>query len=197
MGLQLVKAVPESGATRDLLIRGAEQQIAAKGLEGLTFRNLAETLGIRVHTIYACFSSPEDMISGVAAQYGIALAELFADNGLRDPTSVLLEGAGELVRHFAENPAHLRLELRDFETPGGVSALSIRRYRMPMEWTCRLGALQSILTRGHSVGSFRAIDAVDCYRAIVGVAMMQPRDPGHVLETAALVRDVIERYVCA
>ena len=110
MGLQLVKAVPESGATRDLLIRGAEQQIAAKGLEGLTFRNLAETLGIRVHTIYACFSSPEDLISGVAARYGTALAELFADNGLRDPTSVLLEGAGALVRHFAENPAHLRLE---------------------------------------------------------------------------------------
>ena len=196
MALRLVKAVPEFGATRDLLIRGAEHQIVAKGVEGLTFRTLADALGIRVHTIYAYFSSAEDLISGVAAQYGMALTQLFADDGLRDPTTVLLEGASALVRHFAENPAHLRLELRAFETQGEVSAFSAGRYRAPMEWTCRLGSLESILTRGHRVGRFRGIDAMCCYRAMVGVAMMQPRDSGHVVQTAALVRDVIERYVC-
>jgi AcrR family transcriptional regulator len=196
MALRLVKAVAESGATRDLLIRGAEHQIIAKGIEGLTFRTLADALGIRVHTIYAYFSSAEDLISGVAAQYGMALTQLFEDDGLRDPTTVLLEGAGALVRHFAENPAHLRLELRDFETPDGVSAFSAGRYRAPMEWSYRLGSLESILNRGRAVGKFRATDAMCCYRAMVGVAMMQPRDAGHLSQTIALVRDVIERYVC-
>jgi AcrR family transcriptional regulator len=205
VALRLVMAFPDSDEIRDLLIEGAERQIASKGIEGFTFPSLAQALGIRLSKIYSQFSSREELIARVAARYGTALEEIFKDDESREPASVILDGAGALVHHFAKNPAHLRLELRDFETPGGLSALCLRNQRPPAEWTSRLSSIDTLLARGRRSGVIRAVDTVDLYRTLVGVSMMHiagsqsqtwaGHRSGRISVVGNLVRDVVERYI--
>src|ERR1700723_214830 len=114
-----LKAVREIGSTRGLLLQEAERQIALKGLDALTLKDLAGPLGIRVPSIYAHFASREEILAAVAMRYISAMAEFFPDDGTQDPVTVLMEGVRGLVVYFASNPAHVRLKLRDLETPGG------------------------------------------------------------------------------
>lgn len=201
MALRLVKAIIESDDTRELLLNGAERQIGLGGLDTLTLKGLAEALDIRVSAVYAYFSNREDLISALAARHLAALARLFPDDGLRVPVVVLMEGIRDLTAHFAANPTYMRFALRDLETPGGVAGHAATP---PPQ---HLKRIDQLLNRGHSEGYFRCVYAMDIYRIVVGVTLLNltwptqdafssALNPREIARIVASVQDVVRRYVC-
>lgn len=208
-----LKAVREIGSTRGLLLQEAERQIALKGLDALTLKDLADPLGIRVPSIYAHFTSREDLLAAVAARYVNALAEFFPDDGVRDPTTVLMEGVRGLVVYFASNPAHVRLKLRDLETPGGRPEFALGM-QGDTGSSAESGPLRplfermdGLLKRGVAAGCFRPIDPVNFYRTVLGVTLLSltcptsdiftsARDPQEISRILPFAEDVVRRFVC-
>jgi AcrR family transcriptional regulator len=209
-----LKAAREIGSTRELLLQEAERQIALKGLDAVTLKDLADPLGIRVPSIYAHFSSREDLLAAVTARYVGALAEFFPDDGQRDPTTVLMEGVRGLVVYFASNPAHVRLKLRDLETPGGRSELALGQQGDAGGSGSDSGPLRplidridGLLKRGVATGAFRPVDPVNFYRTVLGITLLSltcptadiftsARDPQEISRILPFTEDVVRRFVC-
>ena len=207
-----VRATREHGGTRELLLQEAERQIALKGLDALTLKDLAGPLGIRVPSIYAHFASREEILAAVAMRYISAMAEFFPDDGTQDPVTVLMEGVRGLVVYFASNPAHVRLKLRDLETPGGRLELSLAPEDAEANSEAAplrplIQRIDRLLKRGHAAGRFRAIDAVNFYRTVIGVTLLSltcptpdiftsARDPQEISRILPFTEDVVRRFVC-
>jgi AcrR family transcriptional regulator len=193
-------------------LQEAERQIALKGLDALTLKDLAGPLGIRVPSIYAHFASREEILAAVAMRYISAMAEFFPDDGTQDPVTVLMEGVRGLVVYFASNPAHVRLKLRDLETPGGRLELSLAPEDAEANSEAAplrplIQRIDRLLKRGHAAGRFRAIDAVNFYRTVIGVTLLSltcptpdiftsARDPQEISRILPFTEDVVRRFVC-
>lgn len=200
--------------TRELLLEQAERVIARRGLEALTLKDIAAPLGIRVPSIYSHFASRDDILTAVAARYVAALAQQFPDDGRSDPLDVLLEGTRGLVLYFAAHPAHVRLKLRDLETPGGRPELSLAAAGDAAE-NLQSGPLQPLfsrlerlLERGRRVGRFRRVDVPGLYRTVFGVTLLSltwptqdiftsAKDPQEISRILRYVEEVVRRYVSA
>lgn len=171
------KAVEGRRGTRELLIDAAEREIALKGLEGLTMRDLAKEVGIKTPSIYAHFAGREDVLRAIADRYVSALSQQFPDDG-GDPIDTILAGLRSLVIYFASHPAHVRLKLRDLETPGGRPELSAAAGG---EASSNLNEgplrdfferLEKLLRRGHESGQIREVSVVEFYRVCFGVTLL-------------------------
>jgi len=202
----------DTQGTRELILDEAERLIARKGLDALALKDIAEPLRIRVPSIYAHFKSRADILTAVAGRYVTALARQFPDDGVTDPEKVLLGGVRGLVIYFASNPAHVRLKLRDLETPGGRPELSVAAEgeasanleHGPVQVLFeRLGGL---LKRGHAAGRFREVDVVTFYRVVFGTTLVSLTWPTQDIFTSSshsqevshimpMIEDVARRLV--
>jgi AcrR family transcriptional regulator len=165
--------------------------IALKGLDALTLKDLAEPVGIKVPSIYAHFSSREDVLKAVADRYVAALAQQFPFDEGDDPMHALLAGTRGLVIYFAAHPAHARLKLRDLETPGGRPELSAAAEGLPVE-NIEKGPLHQFFARlerlvesGIAAGQFRKVTSIDLYRVAFGTTLLSLTWPTQDIFTSA------------
>ncbi|AEG48157.1 regulatory protein TetR [Sphingobium chlorophenolicum L-1] len=163
--------------TRELLIDAAEREIAHKGLEALTMKDLAKEVGIKTPSIYAHFAGRDDILRAIADRYVAALSVQFPDDG-GDPLDTILAGVRSLVIYFASHPAHVRLKLRDLETPGGRPELSAAAGGEASsnlnEGPLRdfFARIEGLLHRGHEIGQIRRVSVVEFYRICFGVTLL-------------------------
>lgn len=201
----------DARGTRELIIEAAEREIAMKGLDALAVKDVALAVGIRAPSIYAHFSGREDILRAIADRYVTALSHQFPDDG-GDPMAVLLEGVRGLVVYFASHPAHVRLKLRDLETPGGrpeLSAAAGGEAQANIEegplraFFLRLAGL---LDRGAEQGVFRRCSVIDFYRIAFGTTLLSltwptqgiftsQQDPQEISRILPFVENVIRRYL--
>jgi len=202
----------QAGGTRERLLDEAENMIALKGLDALTLKDLADPLGIKVPSIYAHFASREDILKAVADRYVAALALQFPFEEGDDPMTALLAGARGLVIYLAAHPAHVRLKLRDLETPGGRPELSAAAEGVPSENLERgplhqfFLRLETLIRSGVEAGQFRQVSHVDLYRVAFGTTLVSLTWPAQDIFTSArhsreishilpLVEAVVQRFV--
>ena len=141
--------------TRERILAVAEEQIALHGVEGLQIKAVAEAVGIRPPSVFAHFRGREGIAAEVAVRIVRRLGEVVADAIAQreEPMAALRLGVRELVRHLVENPAHVRLLLRDLAQAGaGEAFLEVGRLIAEID-----DMLAELLERGRAQGVFRDV----------------------------------------
>jgi AcrR family transcriptional regulator len=94
--------------TRDSVIEAARQLIATEGLDGVSLRRLAATLGVTAPALYAYVTDKEDLLRGVAeGEFDrLILAMQTADDA--DPVERLRQTSRAYVDHALARPELFR-----------------------------------------------------------------------------------------
>jgi AcrR family transcriptional regulator len=160
-------AESRSPGTRDKILEAAERLIAAHGAEGFQLKDVADAVGIRPPSVYAHFESRDAIARAVEHRlYRRIEAEVrFGQTG--DPMQAVLQMVGDYVHYLADNPAHLRLILRDlahtvFQTED-PDTLSTEEFRQALSEACT-----TLIQRGIDAGRFRRVRPDGVYAQLVG-----------------------------
>lgn len=113
-------------STAQLILEEAENLIAEHGVDGLRLGVISERLGVTGAALYEHYpGGRRQIIERVAMTAVEGLAGSFPDSG-SEPREQLIIGIRGLVHYLSENPAYLRLLLRDFSMPKGLPELTRR-----------------------------------------------------------------------
>lgn len=192
--------------TRERILEVAEQQIALHGVEGFQIKAVAEAVGIRPPSVFAHFRGREDIAAEVAvrivSRLGQVMHEAFA--GRDDALDALRSGVRALVRHLAENPAHVRLLLRDLaQADAGEAFSEVGRV------IAEIGVeLTKVLELGCAQGVFRRVDVHEMLPLLEGAILARiawhgfepsgrPRLPGGLERLERELGDLVLAYVRA
>jgi len=155
--------------TRDRILEVAESLIALHGIEGFQLKDVADQVGIRPPSVFAHFKGRDAIAQAVAERLVSSIAEQLAAEDGEDPTVVLRRWSTNLVRHLYENPAHLRLILRDLAQAGSPEVQSYDS-AMGLIQECQQ-RLATVLERGIELGEFRTVRVESVMTQFVGAAV--------------------------
>ena len=98
-------------AIRQAIIDSGRKIIVEKGLDGLSMRKLAKTLGCSPATLYKHFANKEAILEAIREEGWRIMAELAVENPsmTTDPKDALLELSGAFQRFPAQYPDHYLL----------------------------------------------------------------------------------------
>jgi AcrR family transcriptional regulator len=156
-----------SPGTREKILEAAERLIAAHGAEGFQLNDVADAVGIRPPSVYAHFESRDAIARAVAHRlYHRIEAEVRFDQ-TDDPMQAVLQMVGDYVHYLADNPAHLRLILRNLahtafptEDPDTPSNQDV--------WQALSDSCTTLVQRGIKAGRFRRLRPDGVYAQLVG-----------------------------
>jgi AcrR family transcriptional regulator len=144
-----------SGATREKILDVAEQLIARHGMEGFQLKEVAARVGIRPPSIFAHFSGRDAIAEEVSDRLMERIAEQFDGNKSGSPSEVLCRWLRNVVRYLAENPAHIRLLLRDM---GQVGFPQVHESSDSLELFDQIRVdFEELVKRGEAEGEFRNV----------------------------------------
>lgn len=152
MDVQKQEREQRAPGTRERILQVAEQLIATHGVEGLELKEVAARVGIRPPSIFGHFGGRDDLCEAVAQRFADRVLEQYVMDPKGDPVHVLKQSVRNLVKYFAENPAQVRVVMRDMSAPGGSQFRSASRMRDQI--TSRVGAL---IRCGTQTGVFRPV----------------------------------------
>lgn len=193
--------------TRERILEVAEQQIAVHGAEGFQIKAIAEAVGIRPPSVFAHFRGREDIAAEVAVRIVRRLGEVLTGAFARqpdDPVKAIRSGVRALVAHLVDNPAHVRLLLRDLAQADPSEAFE-QASRAIDEIDV---ALARVLERGRSQGVFRSVDVRPLLPMLEGAILTriawhgfeasgQPRLPGGLEQAQREIEELVLAYVRA
>ncbi|MBW2271640.1 MAG: TetR/AcrR family transcriptional regulator [Deltaproteobacteria bacterium] len=158
-----------SGATREKILDVAEQLIARHGMEGFQLKEVAARVGIRPPSIFAHFSGRDAIAEEVSDRLMERIAEQFDDDHSGRPSEVLCRWIRNVVRYLAENPAHIRLLLRDM---GQVGFPQIHECPDSLELFDQIRTeFEALVKRGESEGEFRSVRIPALIAQILGACI--------------------------
>jgi AcrR family transcriptional regulator len=197
------------GRTRQLALEISERIIAKEGVDALKLKDIAEEIGIQVPSLYKHFHSRDDILISISAAYIAALAVLFEIDTSRSTEANLIAGIQELVELFAQHPAWMRLQLRDYSSVEGTEALSrytggIRKLGTEGQLGGFVKRLEKLLKSGVRSGDFRSVQPLDFSNILFGTLCFQVASYGGKVLTGrqtqrlqAQMVDTLLRYVKA
>jgi len=166
------------GRTKQLALEIAERIVAVEGVEGLKLKKIADEIDIQVPSLYKQFDGKDAILRALSERYIADLATQFEFDDLDNPQAVMVRGVRDLVELYAEHPAWMRLQLRDYSSAEGVEALS--RYTGGVVKLATTGHLKGFLTRvrrilqeGAEIGVFREVMDVDFINLLFGTVCFQ------------------------
>ena len=205
----LTSTVRPRGRTRQLTLDIAEKTIAREGVDALKLKDIADEIGIQVPSLYKHFQSRDDILISISAAYITALSVLFEIDDSRTTERNLIAGIEKLVELYAQHPAWMRLQLRDYSNIEGKEALS--RYTGGIKKLATQGQLGGFVTRlekllraGVASGAFRTVEPMHFSNILFGTLCFQVSGyGGKILSKAetqslqALMVDILLRFVKA
>lgn len=118
-----------AASTKDVLLRVAAQQFAARGFEGASMRSIASEVGIQAASIFHHFPDGKDQLYDEIVQQVIeTLATNLAswDNRANEPVAAIVEISLLFWDYFDDNQASASVLLRDAFDPRGERGKRIR-----------------------------------------------------------------------
>lgn len=111
-------ADPNAVGTRERILIAAEELIAARGVDGVELKDIAEKVGIRSPSVFAHFDGLQAVVDAVGKRLTERIILSWRPFDIQEPPAKRLRrGVRGLVEHFAENPATVRLMLRGMSGP--------------------------------------------------------------------------------
>jgi TetR/AcrR family transcriptional regulator len=156
-------------SSRDLLLRAARKEFAAKGLEGARVDEIAARAGVNKQLVYHHFSNKESLYQAVLEQaYArIRAEEAKLDLSSGDPGEAMARLVGFSFDYLAANRDFVAL-LSDENFHRGrhlKGAATLRQMHSPL-----IALIAQTLKRGADAGLFRAdVDPVQLYISIAGL----------------------------
>jgi AcrR family transcriptional regulator len=156
-----------SPGTREKILEAAERIMAARGVEGFQLKDVAEAVGIRPPSIYAHFENRDAIAREVAYRmYGRIATELRLDRDA-DPMEALLRMLKNYVYFLADQPAYLRLVLRDLAYAAFPMA-DPDTPSMEDRWQELSDAFTALVQRGIEAGRFRRVRPEGVHAQLIG-----------------------------
>jgi len=156
-----------SPGTREKILEAAERIIAAHGAEGFQLKDVAEAVGIRPPSIYAHFENRDAIAREVAHRlYDRIATEVRLDQDA-DPMQALLRMLSDYVYFLANQPAYLRLVLRDLAYTAFPTA-DPDTPSMQDAWQAMSDAITALVQRGIDTGRFRRVRPEGVQAQLVG-----------------------------
>lgn len=141
--------------TREEILRAAEQIIARKGMEGFQLKEVATQVGIKPPSIFAHFAGREAIAQAVSERLLEGIAGIISIEKGEDPTDSLRRWVRDLVAYFYQNPAHIRIALRDL---GRVGSPDFSSFESTQQLMLRIRVqAETLLRDGQNAGAFREV----------------------------------------
>jgi AcrR family transcriptional regulator len=186
--------------TRGKILEVAESLIALHGVEGFQLKDVAAIIGIRPPSIFAHFAGREAIAQAVAERMIGGIASLVNEVEGESPEVTLGRWTRKLVAYLSENPAHVRLILRDMAHVGSPNVASFASTRQMM--TRIKQHLYEVLDRGTELGSFRPVRPDSVIAQIIGAVVSNLSwegwdEVGHPVPGAPIetIQDEAERLI--
>ena len=160
-------AESRSPGTREKILEAAERLIAAHGAEGFQLKDVADAVGIRPPSVYAHFESRDDIARAVAHRLYLRIQAEVRFDQTGDPMQAILQMVGDYVRYLADNPAHLRLILRDLACTA-FPTVDPDTPSMHDVWQALSDSCTTLVQRGIDAGRFRRVRPDGVYAQLVG-----------------------------
>lgn len=114
--------------TREQIVATARAAIEADGVDALSLRAVARTLGVTAPALYAHVADKQDLIAAVATQYFDELAARFAAIDVADPVEGIRELSRAYVRHALASPQLFHLLFRYPPATGAGTAPAVDEF---------------------------------------------------------------------
>lgn len=119
---RMVGVSPKQPLTRALVVATGRAAIELDGVEKLSLRGVARTLGVTAPALYAYVADRDDLIAAVATEYFDELADRFEQVDADDPIEAVRALSRAYVEHALAAPELFRLL---FRYPPGTGALRV------------------------------------------------------------------------
>lgn len=189
------------GDLRSALLTAARTLLAARGLQGLSLREVARHAGVSHAAPYRHFATKQDLVRAITAEGFTTLARACRDAGDRypdDPAAQVKAAGLEYVRFAAEEPELIKLM---FVSDAGDDGDQVLRVAADQAF----GALAALIEAGQQQGVFRDGDirllTLAAFSTAHGLAMLVAADgldaigstPDDLADVAGTVADVLLR----
>ena len=162
-------AVKRRHDTRKRILEAAEDLIAQHGLEGFQLKDVADRVGIRPPSVFAHFKGREDIAIAVSESLVESMIELMTIRKSEPAEATLRRWVNDLMRHLNNNPAHVRILLRDLAQAGSARTKEdIATDHMRLECVNRI---QELLDKGIADGTFNNVRAGSIMSCFVGASL--------------------------
>lgn len=155
--------------TRERILEVAEELIALHGVEGFQLKDVAARIGIRPPSIFAHFAGREAIAQAVAERMIGGIANLVDEVPGETPAETLKRWVRNLVAYLSENPAHVRLILRDMAHVGSPNVASFASAQQSMEQIKH--HLEEVLKRGLADGTFGEVRPDSVIAQVIGAVV--------------------------
>jgi AcrR family transcriptional regulator len=155
---------------RARLITAAEQVFAEVGFEGARMKDIANSAGLAMGTVYGVFASKDDVFAAIHDERAGALFERVASliEAEMNPLDTILAGVAETVRFFCAHPDYLRMHLH---AGVGWSTDAQPTARQSEAWQEGVAMLSEVFAEGKRQGLLAPGDPTDDAR--IALAMHQ------------------------
>ena len=120
-------------ATGEALLQAAEQLVETEGIEALTVRRVAESVGTSTRAVYALYGSKDALVAALGGRaFDLLRVEIDALPRTDDPAADLVRAGVTVFRRFAvEHPALFRVgdSANRARPRGGGASSGTRRAR--------------------------------------------------------------------
>lgn len=164
-----VSAKAKKPDTRERILRTAEELIAQHGIEGFQLKDVADRVGIRPPSVFAHFKGRDAIAQAVSIRLVEGISDLMTIDGRETPSATLRRWCRELVTHLNDNPAHLRLILRDMAQASSPQVMSYESAKLLIEQM--RARLHQLLTDGVRIGEFRRVRTDSVIALLLGAAI--------------------------
>jgi AcrR family transcriptional regulator len=182
-------------STADALLDAAERIVERDGLDALTVRKVAETVGTTTRAVYTVYGSKDALVVALGSRaFDLLRAEIAAHPTTADPAADLVDAGVGVFRRFAvEHPALFRIGIqRTLPEPALASG-----FRAPAREA--LAGLQTLVERLQAaslLGGTTVTDAVRAFHALCeGLAAMELRSLLPADDEARVWRDALAALV--
>lgn len=167
MGLKaVVQDKKKKADTRERILVAAEDIIAQHGLEGFQLKDVADRVGIRPPSVFAHFKGRDAIAQAVSVRLVEGISVLMTVEAEEPPADVIRRWCRELVTHLDQNPAHLRLILRDMAQASSPQVMSYESAALLIEQMQE--RLEHVLVRGTKAGVFRRVRTESVIALVLG-----------------------------
>lgn len=168
-GRQRPNRRPISVATREAILRAAEDEFAARGFGGARSDAIAERAGVNKALPFYHFGSKARLYEEVLKRALGRLGEIVTHIEAREPAERLAFFVRDLSSYLAANPNWLKIITRELVDDGPRSRAIARRYLKPL-----VEASHARITRAIESGHMRAIDPLQAMISIAGEVIFYP-----------------------
>lgn len=153
--------------TRELVVATARAELEANGVDSLSLRHLARTLGVTAPALYAHIADKQDLLAAVATDHFERLATRFAAIEEADPLARVRALSRAYVDHALESPTLFRLMFRYPPTPvAGVEAFP----PATRAFESAASATAEAIAAGELAGPDPTLTSMTMWAAVHGVA---------------------------